>query len=346
MDVHVGSFADPAEWPGLAHFLEHMLFLGTKKYPKENYYSEFLGAHGGHSNAFTTSEATNYYFDVTKDHLKPALDIFAQFFIEPLFTPEGTDREMNAVNSENDKNLQLDVRRLSQILKEEANPKSPYHRFSTGNLSTLNKDGIREALLEFYEKYYSANLMKLCILGAESLDELEKLARDLFSHVPNKSLSTYRVTDVKPYEDEHLNKILSCVPVKEQRKLSLFWPVMPSYVHQYHSKPSKYYSHLLGHESEGSIFAIIKEKGWASALVAGLSTQNQDFEIFKIDIELTEDGFEKREEILSIVFDYIHLLNKAEPERWIFEEIKKIGRNAIQIFIKKKPYQFLYCYCR
>jgi len=182
--------------------------------------------------------------------------------------------------------------------------------------------------------------MKLCILGAESLDELEKLARDLFSHVPNKSLSTYRVTDVKPYEDEHLNKILSCVPVKEQRKLSLFWPVMPSYVHQYHSKPSKYYSHLLGHESEGSIFAIIKEKGWASALVAGLSTQNQDFEIFKIDIELTEDGFEKREEILSIVFDYIHLLNKAEPERWIFEEIKKLAETRFRFLSKKSPINF------
>ena len=46
MDVNVGYFSDPEELPGLAHFLEHMLFLGTKKYPNENSYSEFLSSHG------------------------------------------------------------------------------------------------------------------------------------------------------------------------------------------------------------------------------------------------------------------------------------------------------------
>ena len=47
LDVHVGHFSDPDELPGLAHFLEHMLFLGTKKYPDENSYAEYLQSHGG-----------------------------------------------------------------------------------------------------------------------------------------------------------------------------------------------------------------------------------------------------------------------------------------------------------
>jgi len=47
MDVHVGHFSDPDGIPGLAHFCEHMLFLGTKKYPDEASYSNFLSAHGG-----------------------------------------------------------------------------------------------------------------------------------------------------------------------------------------------------------------------------------------------------------------------------------------------------------
>ena len=49
LDVHVGHFSDPDELPGLAHFLEHMLFLGTKKYPDENSYAEYLQSHGGSS---------------------------------------------------------------------------------------------------------------------------------------------------------------------------------------------------------------------------------------------------------------------------------------------------------
>lgn len=64
MDVRVGFHSDPEELPGLAHFCEHMLFLGTEKYPDENSYSVFLNAHGGSSNAFTSGRDTNFYFDV------------------------------------------------------------------------------------------------------------------------------------------------------------------------------------------------------------------------------------------------------------------------------------------
>lgn len=60
LDVHVGYFSDPKELPGLAHFCEHMTFLGTKKYPKEEEFSSFLSSNGGSSNAYTDSEDTVY----------------------------------------------------------------------------------------------------------------------------------------------------------------------------------------------------------------------------------------------------------------------------------------------
>jgi insulysin len=108
MNVHVGSWSDPEEALGLAHFLEHMLFLGTEKYPDENSYNIYLNQHGGSSNAYTDQEDTNYFFDVQNDFFEGALDIFAQFFISPLFTESATDRELKAVDSENSKNLQDD----------------------------------------------------------------------------------------------------------------------------------------------------------------------------------------------------------------------------------------------
>ena len=60
MDVGVGSSSDPEELPGLAHMLEHMLFLGTSKYPREDEYTTYLEQHGGESNAFTAHEDTHY----------------------------------------------------------------------------------------------------------------------------------------------------------------------------------------------------------------------------------------------------------------------------------------------
>lgn len=109
LSVHVGHLSDPAELPGLAHFCEHLLFLGTQKYPHENEYNEFLSHHAGSSNAYTSMDETMYFFDVGQAHLDGALDRFAQFFIAPLFDDSCTEREIRAVDSENKKNLQVRI---------------------------------------------------------------------------------------------------------------------------------------------------------------------------------------------------------------------------------------------
>lgn len=163
--------SDPDDLPGLAHFCEHMLFLGTEKYPQENDYNMFLSQNGGTSNAVTYMDQTNYYFDVTPDKLEDALDRFAQFFLKPLFTESLTELELNAIHSEHEKNITNDSWRLRQVDKSSSNPNHPFSKFGTGNRETLDiipkRKGIsvREKLLEFHENYYSANIMALCVLG-------------------------------------------------------------------------------------------------------------------------------------------------------------------------------------
>lgn len=104
--------SDPNDLSGLAHFVEHMLFLGTKKYPNENEYSSFLAKNSGTSNAATYPDCTKFYFDCVPEKLEDALDRFSQFFISPLFTESATLREINAVHSEHEKNLATDVWRI------------------------------------------------------------------------------------------------------------------------------------------------------------------------------------------------------------------------------------------
>ena len=84
LDVHVGSGSDPVGWQGLAHFLEHMLFLGTEKYPEAGEYKRFIEDHGGDGNAYTSFAHTNYYFDISAAHLRPALARFSRFSSTPL----------------------------------------------------------------------------------------------------------------------------------------------------------------------------------------------------------------------------------------------------------------------
>lgn len=64
LDVMVGSGDNPPGLGGLAHFLEHMLFLGTDKYPEAAEYAQFISEHGGSHNAYTSFEHTNYFFEI------------------------------------------------------------------------------------------------------------------------------------------------------------------------------------------------------------------------------------------------------------------------------------------
>ena len=84
----------------MAHFLEHMLFLGTGKYPDPGEYDRFITEHGGFSNARTAFAHTTYFFEVDAAHLEGALDRFAQFFITPRFDRGHLAGERRIVHSE------------------------------------------------------------------------------------------------------------------------------------------------------------------------------------------------------------------------------------------------------
>lgn len=137
---------------------------------------------------------TNYFFQVGYEHLEPALDRFAQFFISPLFLAGSTDRELNAVNSEFKNSFQSDWHRLHQLERSLSNPSYPYNCFGIGNLISLKDEpskrglDVREAFMKFHEEHYSANLMRLVVLGRESLDVLQQWVVEKFSEVPDKKI--------------------------------------------------------------------------------------------------------------------------------------------------------------
>ena len=78
IDVGVGSWNEPKNLPGLAHFLEHMLFMGSKKYPNVSEFNDFVSQNGGSYNAMTANQNTNYFFSISSFALEKAADIFSR----------------------------------------------------------------------------------------------------------------------------------------------------------------------------------------------------------------------------------------------------------------------------
>ncbi|KAN0065153.1 metalloprotease [Thecaphora frezii] len=341
MDIRVGHLSDPEELQGLAHFCEHLLFMGTKKYPRENEYSEFLSNHSGGSNAYTGMDNTNYFFDVGPEHFEGALDRFAQFFLEPLFDPSCSEREIKAVDSEHKKNLQSDAWRSFQLEKSLSDANHPYSHFGTGNYQTLWENpkskgvDVRDELLKFHDKYYSANVMKLVVIGREPLDQLTGWVIEKFSGVRNNGRSPPSFPS-SPLTPEQLQKQIFYKSVRDVRTMKIAFPI-PDQGPLFRTKPSHFLSHFLGHEGEGSILSHLKRKGWCNRISAGASDGANGFQFFKMNIDLTKDGLINHEKVLESVFKYIHLLRSSKLEEWTHNEVSQLSELMFRFREKSDP---------
>lgn len=332
LTVQVGSFSDPKDFPGLAHFLEHVLFLGTEKYPQENEYREFLAAHGGSSNAFTSNQHTSYLFEVLNEHFEQALDRFAQFFVAPLFNPDGMSREMQAVDSEFTKNLNDDVRRIDHVKRILSHSDHPYSRFTSGCKESLDKPGVRDAVIEFYKQHYSSNIMTAVLVGAGSLEELAQLAREKFSIIPNKSLPIPTVPN-RPWT--HVEKLVCIKSIKAMQTLIVSWQIddIPKYQQ---GLINDYFSYLFNDAGEGSLLHTLAKKDLITGLSAAFDSMFHGFSSFRISFELTPKGLEAVEEIIETCYQYIALLKECGPQQWICRETTILNQMRLKSASKEK----------
>jgi len=297
--------------------------------------------HGGNSNAFTCEEHTNYFFDVSPEHLEGALDRFAQFFIKPLFNESGAQREMRAVDSEHRKNVNDDHWRLNQLDKHLSSPKHPYSKFYTGTLETLNKEGIRDILIQFHEKYYSANLMKLVVFGRDSLDTLQKWIEEKFSAVSNAELPLPHF-DGLPWDlANHKPRLVKVRTLKEMLALNISWLISDQREH-YKTKPEAYLTHLLGHEGKGSLYQALKRRGWVSALSASTDEDSRGYSFAQLTVDLSPLGFTEYKQVVKMVFQYIGLLRKWGPQISIWDDTRLLADIGYRYQEKGDPSNYTY----
>ena len=337
--VNVGSLTDSPNELGLAHFCEHLLFMGTEKYPSENDYDGFLSKNGGESNAFTGMDKTVYYFNVDNDAFESALDRFAQFFIASKFSEGSVEREINAINSEFSKNKNSDVWRLYQLFKSQLNPKSPFSQFSTGNLETLSYPDIRERLLKMYNKYYTSEIMALCIYSNMTLDEQINLVEKLFKDVPKRENFEMPVYDrVKPYDESYLSYFYKIVPVEDNDQIIFKW-LFP-FCENYKAKPLKFLSSLFGHEGPNTLTACLKRENLITDLTSSTDDYAKTFSEFTIEISLTKKGFKNYNEVILIVLKYIDTIKNKDLNYRFFHEEKNMRQINFDYRNKKKADDF------
>ena len=323
LTVFRGSFHDPEDRPGLAHFLEHMLFIGTEKYPEPGGYFHFVESHGGNANAYTASEHTNYFFDIQPEVFREGLDRFAQFFISPLFQEEYVQREKNAVDSEYKMQVKEDGWRAFAVRKTASNPQHPISSFNIGTLETLGGD-VHKALLAFFRNNYSANRMGLVVLTNETLAEMQPWILDIFSRIENRNLPPIEsMADV--FARGQLPATLRHDNIKDYYQVSYTFP-LPSTKSFYRKKPARYLANLLGHEGTGSLHNLFNSKGWINSLAASEEMIDDQNSVMEITLGLTNEGADHVPGISAYLFAYLDMLRNREMEKRLYDEQATVAR--------------------
>lgn len=327
--VAAGHFHDPTQAQGLAHFLEHMLFLGTEKYPDANAYQSFISAHGGNHNAWTGTEFSNYYFNIDAPYFDKALDRFMRFFYQPKLAPKWVAKELQSIESEFQLKRQDELRRLYQVHKATSNPRHPFSKFSVGNLTTLQDKPnapLANQLRDFFERWYCARRMTLVLVGPQSLEQLQSLAQTHGGPIGSGCADMLYV-DEPLYLAEQLGVELHVKPLKDARRLILTF-ALPGIDDDYANKTTSYIAHILGYEGPHSLYSYLRDKHWINSLAAGGGISGSNFKDFNINMQLTAEGMAHRDDIVEAIFSYIELIRNTGLEAWRYEERRVSVMNA------------------
>ena len=320
--VNTGQIDDPRETEGLAHFLEHMLFLGTEKYPEVTEYGNYIKSNGGYNNAYTSTDHTNYQLEVRHAAFEGALDRFSQFFIAPKFNPDFTGREVNAVHNEAMRHVQNDFRRQLGVARELYDPASGESKFSTGNKDTL-AGATPAAVRAFYEGHYSADHMALALAGRASLDELEKLARADFSAVPRRAIPAV-TREAKFLPRKAALRMAYVEPVKEVRQILLEFAIPPTRP-DFASKPDALLEGLISYPGPGGLVDLLKKEGLVNKLGAFTWERTGDYGSLFIQADLTPAGQEQHPRILAAIFGYLDFLRGAPFPAAFYQDRARIA---------------------
>jgi insulysin len=326
VSLPVGYFDDPAQHPGLAHYLEHMLFMGSSKFPSESEYRDFVETRGGNSNAFTSKHETNYQLSLPPKYMSEGLERFSDFFKAPLFDESFLEREKTAVHNEFQNYLQNDGWRFRRIMHLNAGASHPISKFWVGNLESL-KNAKKADLQEFYNKHYGADHMKIAITGPQSTSELVKLATAHFSEIPRRNIEPAVFLAPEPQD---LPRQIEVMAATEEKSLDFYFTVKQPTAN-WMRKEIRFLVRLLNKKHIGSLYSILTEKELISD-VSAWDANYPGFSFVSIRLKLTDKGTKDLGLLKRTVFGYIQFLKSNATQATLVGLLADFERSTARAY--------------
>ncbi|KAJ2849389.1 metalloprotease [Coemansia brasiliensis] len=294
--------------------------MGSKKYPQEDDYINYMANNAGVQNAFTYDNTTTYYFHVSSNAFEGALDRFSQGFTQPLLSESCVKREVNAVDSEFKGLLQSDYMKLRQIKKSSSCSEHPYSYFYVGNLQTLQADGLAEQVRNLFNKHYSADIMKMNVASSHDMDQIIEWVVSMFSGIQRRDFASQQSAK-HPLSKDTLGKLVYYQTNEQYYKMDIEFP-LPDIQPFYKTAPATYYSSLLDYKGPGSLYEMLVQAG----LIVNIQSYVEypyynGFNMFTVQFTLTSSGYQRFMTVLSALFAYFQMLDEKGPQEKYFNEL-------------------------
>ncbi len=260
----IGGRFESAELNGASHFIEHMLFKGTKKRSARDI-SQSIEGIGGYLNAFTGEENTCFYARVRHDHFAEVFEVLADMFLHSVFDPREIDKERDVIKEEVAMYLDQPQQHVQELLNETLWPDQPLGRPLTGNDKTLDGLG-RGELLSFQKRNYVGGSTLICVAGNARHKDVVKESKRLLGRLSTGKRPAY----TPAYSNQTKARVRLFTKDTEQTQIAL--GIRTCSRHDERRFALRLLNTILGENMSSRLFQVVREDhGLAYSIYSGLS---------------------------------------------------------------------------
>ncbi|KAL0059218.1 metalloprotease [Marasmius tenuissimus] len=332
LNVAVGHLSDPDDTPSLTLLCYRLLYLGTKEFPKEKEFIEFLSKNHGEFNADTDGSNTTYHCSVASSQLSEALARFSALFHCPLFPIESLKQQLKAMISERaDEPLDASLRVLTvlkhlskngHVLKQ---PKAENALEKVRKLANkpeadaaeLCEDSallqeMRRRLVGWWEREYCSSRMDLCIVGKESLDEIAEYVAARFSPIRKRNADSLPTLKDHPIGPDEVAQLVMIQAGADIPQLQMTF-ALENQASLWRHKPGLLFSLLVEQKRQGSLHSYLESRHWITALRCAPRTIARGIDTLELTVDLTNEGFLKFRSVILAISDFFAFLRSKSP---------------------------------
>lgn len=325
--VHAGAHDAPAAYPGLAHFLEHLLFLGSRHYPVEQSLMPFVQACGGQLNASTRERHTDYFFQVPADRLKDGLLRLTDMLARPLLDPTAQLREREVLHAEYRARSE-DVETLCDAaLGRVMGADHPFGAFHAGNRETLPVEQVsfQQALLDYHQRFYCTGQIELLLAGPQTHDILLQLARLAENSLAAGSGIQRDAPPLKHPQETWLRMQLD----KSAPRLLLAWTL--GGMTECGQPALDYLASWIASEAPQSLLSRLRDQGLCQSLKLRVPYSHAGQGVVVIKAALTDQGLVQRAQVVDALRDWLRFFSADARWQPCREEYLGVLRRSLQV---------------